>query len=69
MELTDGLEGFVLVVLRVVSVGNRRRIVGAARREVVGWNLAGNRVVQMPAIRPNPARAHSDDGGQCQRER
>jgi hypothetical protein len=69
MKHPHGLEGFAVVILRVMSIGDRRRIVRATGGEVVGWNFAWNGIVKVPAIGANPARAQSDDSGQCQRQR
>jgi hypothetical protein len=68
-EVGGSLEGFVVVILCIVPIGYRWRVVFAARREVVGRNLAGKSAVETPAIRHDPARAQSDEGGKCDRER
>ncbi len=64
------LGGLGMVVLGVVAVGNGGRKVLATRRVIICGSLAGNRVMQMPAIGPNRVRqTHCENGSQCQRER
>lgn len=68
VKRAQGLLGVGVVVLRIVSVGDRRRHVRSAGRVVVSRNLAGNGVVQSPAIRPNRCRSYSQNGGHCKHE-